>query len=636
MSKFLLSLFLGCSISMIQAQISTTGLALWLKADAGVKNTSNLTATDGQAVQTWEDQSGNGNHAIQLTSSGQPVWQQNGGNGGSSVHFSNSSLECANAATLNPAQMSIFIVGKYSNSGSYQSFLMKTPSSSWTSGGYGVSQSGSSSTMTGWVNSYSGSANVGSSSFQKGENILFSMVYQPGSLTVYNNGMNTVNSSNAPAINSTTVPLVIGNSPGNYGLNGDIAEIIIYGTALSNTQREAVEEYLRNKYTIYGTSTPSGAEWEAVVTNTSSSFLALHFPSSNTGFAVGNNQIRKSVDAGVTWTSQTFPVSTMYGAVHFRDEQHGLVSGNSGTILVTSDGGTNWTSATTNTGFSLWGICHLNSTNAVAVGEYGTIIRSTDGGLNWSGITSGTTSSFWAVNFYDDQNGIAVGNGIIYNTSDGGVSWTSRGLSGSPDLRGVWYLEANTAIAVGSNGIAYKTTDNGVSWVAKPTGTPNSLYAIHFLNSSLGVASGNSGTILITTDGGESWILQNSGTTTDLRGVALPSNEVGVASGFNGTVRRTIFQNLGTDLLENNDPEWSLFPNPCREYFTVTAQSADVNKSDLFITDLSGKHVQVDMWAEQSENTMKWTVTTQNLRSGMYLSCLKTHTGIITKRFVVQ
>lgn len=634
MKRILLSLLLGCSLSVVNAQISTSGMVLWLKADAGVKNTSNLTATNGQSVQTWEDQSGNGNHAVQPTTSEQPVWNQNGGNGGSSLTFSSSALECANTASLNPSQMSIFVVGKYANTGSYQTFLMKTASANWNTGGYGISQSGSSSTMTGWINSYSGSANVGSSSFQKDQTLLFSMVYQQGSLTVFNNGLNTINASNAPAITSTTAPLMIGNSPGNFGLYGDISEIIIYNTALSTSQRETVEEYLRTKYTIYSTTNPTGPTWTGMTSGTSGQLLGLHFPSSTTGYSIGSNVVLKSTDAGINWNSQTVPSNT-YGCVHFRDNSNGLVGGNGGAILVTTDGGSNWTSASTPVTQSIWGICHLNDTTAVAVGSGGTVLRSTDGGLTWTSVSSGTSSSFWAVNFSNETNGIAVGNNIILTTTDGGLNWENKSFLAPTDLRGVWYLDATTAIAVGLNGVIYKTTNNGDTWLPKSSGVAHSLYAVNFLNDLIGVASGDNGTILVTTNGGESWVLQNSGTTSNLRGAGLPSNTVGVVNGFSGTIRRTEFTNLSINEVEDSEIEMTLYPNPNNGQFMLTVDKEDVSKENLIITDVIGKQFSVEIQLEKMANSTTYVIKGE-LPAGMYLSHLNTTQKTYVKRFMVK
>jgi hypothetical protein len=50
------------------------GLRLWLKSDTGVYSDAGVTlATNGQGVQEWHDQSGNGNHATQSTPGNRPV-----------------------------------------------------------------------------------------------------------------------------------------------------------------------------------------------------------------------------------------------------------------------------------------------------------------------------------------------------------------------------------------------------------------------------------------------------------------------------------------------------------------------------------------------------------------------------------
>lgn len=48
---------------------------LWLKADAGVLDAGAAAASDGEAVATWEDQSGNGFDLVQTSAGNRPVWQ---------------------------------------------------------------------------------------------------------------------------------------------------------------------------------------------------------------------------------------------------------------------------------------------------------------------------------------------------------------------------------------------------------------------------------------------------------------------------------------------------------------------------------------------------------------------------------
>ncbi len=51
--------------------IPTSGLAFWLKADAGV-------TPNGSTVSQLAEQSGNGRHAAQVTVSSQPLWTSSG------------------------------------------------------------------------------------------------------------------------------------------------------------------------------------------------------------------------------------------------------------------------------------------------------------------------------------------------------------------------------------------------------------------------------------------------------------------------------------------------------------------------------------------------------------------------------
>ena len=68
---FSLSLF---SISYVQAQspggVGTTDLNLWLRADRGISTTNN-----GDLFTTWEDQSPQGNHAVQTNPTAQPIYK---------------------------------------------------------------------------------------------------------------------------------------------------------------------------------------------------------------------------------------------------------------------------------------------------------------------------------------------------------------------------------------------------------------------------------------------------------------------------------------------------------------------------------------------------------------------------------
>lgn len=85
-----------------------SGLALWLKGDAGV-----LTDVDG--IYQWSDQSGNALHALQATGSKKPAWIASGLNGRNVVRFGGD--DGLVVASLPLTSFSIFVVFKASVNG---------------------------------------------------------------------------------------------------------------------------------------------------------------------------------------------------------------------------------------------------------------------------------------------------------------------------------------------------------------------------------------------------------------------------------------------------------------------------------------------------------------------------------------
>lgn len=195
------------------------GCQLWLKADAGIiKDGSNY-------VSQWDDQSGNNNHAVQATGSAQPLWEDNQLNGKPAIHFYNGDyLIGNNELTIG----TVFIVKKYNNP-PYVAFFNSYPTSFRSTAKPYVLYGNSGSTIL-------ASQNV-------------------GSFTLYNNGIQTIDF--APITSAKIVVLKCTptafsdyfiSSPDSYCWIGEIYEVVVYDTALSDTNRQLVETYLNTKY----------------------------------------------------------------------------------------------------------------------------------------------------------------------------------------------------------------------------------------------------------------------------------------------------------------------------------------------------------------------------------------------------
>src|ERR1051325_2206475 len=73
--KTLSSLTAVDGFTILSSPVPTANLVLWLKADTQVYNNAGTTlATNGQTVQQWNDQSGNGYNVSQATSGNRPTF----------------------------------------------------------------------------------------------------------------------------------------------------------------------------------------------------------------------------------------------------------------------------------------------------------------------------------------------------------------------------------------------------------------------------------------------------------------------------------------------------------------------------------------------------------------------------------
>lgn len=195
------------------------GCTFWVNADSVKKDVSNY-------VDTLIDMSGNNNDAIQSTGAYQPLWVDNQLNGEPVIRLdgSNDELYCINNFVLS----TVFVVTKFGTSGNFPEY-----------NGLLMANAGP---FNGLIMGEGSTTN------------LYNLGY-----TVYINGVATFNFSPIDTYKTITTikvpdwvqPLYIatGNYP-NRWWNGDIAEIIIYDSALSSGDRGLVENYLMTKYAL--------------------------------------------------------------------------------------------------------------------------------------------------------------------------------------------------------------------------------------------------------------------------------------------------------------------------------------------------------------------------------------------------
>ncbi len=241
----------------------TANLRWWLKANEGVYTNNGFTAaSDGQLVQQWSDQSLAFNHARQTNNTHKPVYRTNQINGYPSLHFAGDNFITALAAAgiAGNESFNFFIVLKqhsYLNTGTitdgYGTFIVDRATE--------VEQLMSlkivDSNKFGYQKRNNAGGNLeGPQSATPAPIGTFSIVTffrnYNSNYGIYIDGRLDVTTTNNvnDQINGPVIQLGRHAVNANQGLDGEIAEVIVYDDALTSAERKRIESYLAIKYGI--------------------------------------------------------------------------------------------------------------------------------------------------------------------------------------------------------------------------------------------------------------------------------------------------------------------------------------------------------------------------------------------------
>lgn len=220
----------------------TTALRLWLKADAGVTGTP---------ISQWNDQSGRNNHLTQSAASNRPTLTANAINGFPALTFDNNDFLSLNnllgSELFDNDSATIFFVKR--STGGVVWFTWESASSNR----FGFELS-SNNTRFDCPNPNSGQGQLVDtvSVVNRWRQITAMKQSTNQSIFLKNVQKTTFTYSPVLTLNTTlTGNLVVGKYQGGaLNWTGDIAEIIVYKTALNTPQRNIVENYLKAKYNL--------------------------------------------------------------------------------------------------------------------------------------------------------------------------------------------------------------------------------------------------------------------------------------------------------------------------------------------------------------------------------------------------
>ncbi len=212
-----------------------SGLVAWSKADAGTTPTS-----DGVGISQWDDQSASGDDATQGTAADEPTYESNELNSLPVVRFSpdGDGAEYLTASGVGPISQpdTVFLVAKLASSGSRNAID-------------GVSARQAIYTSTNNLRIYAGSNEVTIGTDLWGDNAyhIITVIFNGASSAVwFDQASQTVGSN--PGTSGLTGLMIGTFTSDSGGWDGDIAELVIYDSALSTGDREDIEEYLFDKW----------------------------------------------------------------------------------------------------------------------------------------------------------------------------------------------------------------------------------------------------------------------------------------------------------------------------------------------------------------------------------------------------
>lgn len=238
-----------------------TGLELWFDA------TQITGKTDGQAISQWDDESGNDDHLVQGTGDNQPLYKTGIQNSLPAVLFdgSNDRLDIATIAA--DTSRTVFIVAKQSaNTGNATVLSLGTNACIMNATG-----------PWGWsTNAASANVSLGGATTTCG--CVTAKVNSNASLDGYLNDGTATNLDPNDQVGTSTTLRIGGRTDGTRPWNGYVMEIVVYNTALSDSDREMVADYLGEKWGLGYGAEPAEVEVVTSAEATAATFSETALP----------------------------------------------------------------------------------------------------------------------------------------------------------------------------------------------------------------------------------------------------------------------------------------------------------------------------------------------------------------------
>lgn len=229
-----------------------------------------------------------------------------------------------------------------------------------------------------------------------------------------------------------------------------------------------------------------------------------------------------SDDRGATWRQRPSPVSSDLLAVQFPTSAQGWAVGHDGVVLHSADGGESWHRQLDGREAGKLLVAHFEK--LAAAGDATAARMLDDVRLNYQ---NGPEQALLDVWFEDDRNGFVCGSfGTLLSTHDGGQTWES--WMDRIDSDGLVHLNAMRGVGGGvyiasERGQVFRLDRDRMRFVPSATGYGGSFFSIAGSGGTV-VAAGLRGNTYRSPDGGRSWSRLDTHTTATLTGADGTAN----------------------------------------------------------------------------------------------------------------
>jgi photosystem II stability/assembly factor-like uncharacterized protein len=268
-------------------------------------------------------------------------------------------------------------------------------------------------------------------------------------------------------------------------------------------------------------------------------FTSLYFIDSLQGWCVGWRSLLKTTNGGITWERQIMNRGYSFRSVVFADAQRGWLAGDFD-LLRTTDGGNTWDTTNIPRYYQFTSMCFINQRTGWVATYQGIIFRTTDAGISWTQVPApwGPWVSYNSIWFVDSLRGWAGGMGsqfgsIFISTTDGGNSWAIHSRPYGYRIKSIHFADSlhGWVVSMPSHFLFY-TSDGGITWDTTASIGKGWLNVARSGRSYRNVWTvGNLGVIALSTNGGASWVEKSVQLSSGLGDVKFANRRVGWAVG---------------------------------------------------------------------------------------------------------